>query len=99
MPVEETSFMLRDGAFNVAIVGRWVDPADGAKTIAWAKQLQQNLVPYSSEAIYVNYANEEQGQHPEAIYGAARFRKLGDLKRKYDPDNVFRLNVNIKPAH
>ena len=94
----ESAFTLRDGDYNLAIVGRWVDPADAERTIAWAKQLNRQLAPHSLESTYVNYLPEDEGDRVAAIYGAARYNRLQDLKRKYDPQNLFRMNANITPS-
>jgi FAD/FMN-containing dehydrogenase len=98
VPADETAFTLRDGDHNLAIVGRWTDPADRDKTIAWAKQVRQRLEPHSSESGYVNYLPEDENARIETIYGPARYKRLVDLKRKYDPENIFRMNANINPA-
>ena len=98
VPESETAFTLRDGDYNLAIIGRWADPADADRTIAWAKQLNRQLAPHSLESTYVNYLPEDEGGRVAAIYGAARYKRLQDLKRKYDPQNLFRLNVNIAPS-
>ena len=98
VPESETAFTLRDGDCNLVIIGRWADPADADRTIAWAKQLNRQLAPHSLESTYVNYLPEDEGGRVAAIYGAARYKRLQDLKRKYDPQNLFRLNVNIAPS-
>jgi FAD/FMN-containing dehydrogenase len=93
----ESAFTLREGDYNLAIVGRWADPADAGRTIAWAKQLNRQLSPHSLDSTYVNYLPEDEGGRVAAIYGAARYKRLQDLKRKYDPQNLFRMNANIAP--
>jgi hypothetical protein len=98
VPESETAFTLRDGDYNLAIVGRWTDPADAERTTTWARQLNRQLAPHSLESAYVNYLPEEDGVRGPAIYGAARYQRLQDLKRKYDPQNLFRMNVNIAPS-
>ena len=98
VPERDTAFTMRDGDYNLAIVGRWADPADGERTIAWARQLNRELAPHSLESGYVNYLPEDEGGRVAAIYGAGRYKRLQDLKRKYDPLNVFRMNANIAPA-
>ncbi|MGH9387241.1 MAG: FAD-binding oxidoreductase [Vicinamibacterales bacterium] len=98
VPAAETAFTLRDGDFNLAIVGRWADPTDSEKTIAWARALNRRLAPHSADSVYVNYLPEDEGERVAAIYGAARYKRLVDLKKKYDPQNFFRMNANINPA-
>jgi FAD/FMN-containing dehydrogenase len=94
---DETAFTMREGDYNLAIVGRWMNPADRDKTIAWTKQLTTDLAPHAGESVYVNYLPEDESGRVETLYGAARYKKLVDLKRKYDPKNVFHMNANIKP--
>jgi FAD/FMN-containing dehydrogenase len=98
VPESESAFTLRDGDYNLAIVGRWADPADAEKTIAWAKALNKRLAPYSLDSTYVNYLPEDEGGRVATIYGGARYRRLQDLKTKYDPQNVFCMNANIVPV-
>src|SRR4029453_4722995 len=93
----ESAFTLRDGDYNLAILGRWADPADRERTIAWTKKISRQLAPHAAESIYVNYASEEDGERGATIYGP-HYTKLVDLKRKYDAHNMFRLNVNVKPT-
>ncbi len=97
VPVDETAFTLRDGEYNLAIIGRWTDPRDREKTVAWAKTLAKRLEPHSSESVYVNYLPEDEGDRVKSLYGEARYRRLVELKKKYDRDNVFRMNANIDP--
>ena len=94
----ESACTLREGDYNLAIVGRWTDPADAGRTIAWAKQLNRQLAPHSLDSTYVNYLPEDEGGRVAAIYGAARYKRLQDLKRKYDPQNLFSMNANIAPS-
>ena len=98
VPESESAFTLRDGDYNLAIVGRWTDPADAQRTIAWAKGLNRRLAPHSLDSTYVNYLQEDDGERVASIYGGTRYKRLQDLKKKYDPQNVFCLNVNIAPA-
>ncbi len=97
VPESDTAFPLRGGDYNLAIIGRWTDPADADRTIAWAKGLNRRLAPHSLESAYVNYLPEDEGDRVAAIYGPARYKRLQDLKQTYDPRNVFRMNANIVP--
>jgi FAD/FMN-containing dehydrogenase len=98
VPADETAFTLREGDYNLAIIGRWTDPADAERTTAWARQLNRQLAPHSLEAAYINYLPEEDAGRVATIYGASRYQRLQGLKRKYDPQNLFRMNANILPA-
>jgi FAD/FMN-containing dehydrogenase len=95
---EDTAVPLRDGQYNVVLITRWTDPAHAERCLAWARGLYRALTPHFISAAYVNYLPEELDGTLPAVYGARRYQRLSDLKRKYDPDNFFRMNQNIKPA-
>jgi FAD/FMN-containing dehydrogenase len=97
VPADETASTLRDCDYNLAIIARWTDPADREKCVAWAKDLSKQLKPYASESGYVNYLAEDESGRVKTLYGDARYKRLVELKRKYDPQNVFRMNANIDP--
>jgi FAD/FMN-containing dehydrogenase len=54
--------------------------------------------PFAAEAVYVNYLGSEGEDRVKAAYGPAHYARLVELKHKYDPTNLFRLNQNIKPS-
>jgi FAD/FMN-containing dehydrogenase len=56
------------------------------------------MQPYSTDSVYVNYLSEEGEERVRAAYGDEHYARLVELKRKYDPANVFRNNQNIQPA-
>ncbi|MET0704580.1 MAG: BBE domain-containing protein, partial [Mycobacterium sp.] len=62
----------------------------------WARAYWSALAPYHS-SVYVNFLMDEGEERVRRAYGPATFDRLTALKRKYDPDNVFRLNQNIRP--
>jgi FAD/FMN-containing dehydrogenase len=78
----------------------WEDPADDAAQVAWARQTADALLPASlTGAGYGNYAPvDETDERIRASFGPERYARLTQLKRRYDPDNVFRFNRNIPPA-
>lgn len=97
VPVESTACALRINGFNVAIISQWLDPADTDRNLAWTRDTYAALAPYLGTTRYVNYlANDEAGDPAAAAYGR-NYTRLRELKAKYDPDNVFRGNVNIRP--
>jgi FAD/FMN-containing dehydrogenase len=94
---DETAFAFRDARFGVGVFGTWHEPADDEQMIAWVRDYHQALRPFSLGAGYVNFSSgDEQGRAPE-IYGGNHHR-LADVKRRYDPVNLFRLNQNVAPA-
>jgi FAD/FMN-containing dehydrogenase len=92
-----TAFAHRDQRYFVAIIGLWVDPAeDAAVHNAWTDSLWQTVRPEGS-GVYVNFLeNEGEGRIREA-YPPATYARLAEIKRRYDPTNLFRFNQNIPP--
>lgn len=95
---DATPFGNRGTQHMVDVLGYWPEPALEAATRAWVKVTFDSLTPFGSGA-YVNFMSEDDSERSKReAYGEARYRRLSELKRQYDPDNVFRLNQNIKPA-
>jgi FAD/FMN-containing dehydrogenase len=93
-----TAFTGRDAAFWAGAEIAWNDPAldDGCRS--WARAAADTATPYASVGRYVNDVTEVGGDVARTIYGDAKYERLVALKREWDPDNVFRLNQNIRPA-
>jgi FAD/FMN-containing dehydrogenase len=94
---DATAFVQRDADFNLAIISRWADPAEGEEHIAWARNVHRAITPYAS-GTYVNYLGQEGDDRIRAAYGDAVFDRLVAVKNAYDPTNLFRSNQNIRPA-
>ena len=93
---DETAFAQRDAMFNLAIVSRWMEPANPSIHTEWARQTSAAMRPFASGGVYVNYLGEEGADRVKAAYGA-KYEKLVAVKKKYDPKNLFRVNQNIQP--
>jgi FAD/FMN-containing dehydrogenase len=93
---EAMAYGHRDAKFVLNVHGRWDDPKDDQKCIGWAREFFKASAPYASAGAYVNFMTEEEGDRIAAAYGA-NYRRLVEIKRSYDPENVFHLNQNIKP--
>jgi FAD/FMN-containing dehydrogenase len=74
-----------------------MDPSDDEHQIAQARAYSAALAPWAIGGGYVNYASELAGDGAETEYGTERFRRLREIKRRYDPENRFRFNHNISP--
>ncbi|HEX5133525.1 MAG TPA: FAD-binding oxidoreductase [Candidatus Krumholzibacteria bacterium] len=84
------------GLFN--ITAAWDAPADDAKNVDWARKAWQDLKQFSTGGTYVNFLNEEEaGERIQDAYGG-NLARLAEIKRAWDPDNLFRMNKNITPA-
>jgi len=99
VPVEATSFALREPGFNTLVLGQWMDAAMGGATIEWARNCFGALQPYFGKRRYANYLGPDDPADAAALaaYGA-NLPRLRRVKKQYDPQNVFHLNVNVLPG-
>ena len=86
----------RDAKFVLNVHGRWDSAADDETCISWAREFFNASAPYASGGAYVNFMTDEEGDRVAAAYGS-NYDRLVRIKNKYDPENVFHLNQNIKP--
>jgi Berberine and berberine like len=98
VPVDATAVPHREPGFNFLVTSEWTDPAATDENVAWTRELFDAMEPFSVARRYLNYFSEDDvGEDPvRAAYGP-NYERLVELKREYDPDNVFHLNANIKP--
>ena len=75
----------------------WPDPADNQANIQWVRDYYAALAPHSGPGGYVNFASADDQARVRDSYGAG-YDRLAEIKRGYDPTNLFRLNQNITPA-
>jgi FAD/FMN-containing dehydrogenase len=89
----------RNAEYVVAINTGWADPQDTEKQIQWTRDLWTAIRPFSSGGVYVNFLSADDGEdRVRAAYGEEKFERLVQLKSKYDPQNLFQVNKNIKPV-
>ena len=91
-----TAFPHRQAGYDCIILSQWSDPAETEAGIRWARESYESLRPYMTDGAYVNYLDNDDASRIRAAYGP-NYDRLAQLKRKYDPDNTFRLNQNIIP--
>jgi FAD/FMN-containing dehydrogenase len=91
------AFPHRSFPYAPVIASQWLDPVDSERNIAWARDLWKALQSFAAGGVYVNDLGHDDGDRVRVAYGA-NYERLAALKKKYDPDNFFRLNPNIKPA-
>jgi FAD/FMN-containing dehydrogenase len=97
VPDEATAFTGRTAGWWVSAEAMWDEPAHDESHKNWARQAMSALKPFTTVGQYVNDAVESDIESVRAIYGNEKYERLVGLKRAYDPDNVFRLNQNIRP--
>ncbi len=94
----ETAWNARDATWSMVIAAIDPDPGKAADLTKWAKNYWVNIHPHNGEGGYVNFMMDDEGEaRVRASYGA-NYERLSQVKRTYDPFNVFRVNQNIKPA-
>jgi len=94
---DATAYAHRDAQFVMNVHGRWDDAADDERCIRWARDFFQASAPYAGEGVYVNFLTADESDRVRAAYGAS-YDRLAQVKRRYDPDNLFRVNWNIRPS-
>jgi hypothetical protein len=92
----ETAYPLRFPGYELDIMARWSDPAEKAGAVRWVKALRNKLQPLA-HGVYTNQLGETNDELVRAAYGP-NYSRLVEIKKKYDPANVLRLNQNIKPG-
>ena len=94
---EDSAFSHRDALVEFFGGHTWIDPAEDAERMASARAFGAALAPFAS-GVYVNALFEQGEEGVRRAYGDAKLRRLAEIKRRYDPDNVFHLNQNIAPG-
>ncbi|KFZ37289.1 FAD-linked oxidase [Shewanella mangrovi] len=90
------AYSSRDANYVMNVHGRWDDAADDQACITWAREFFAKTKPFASGGAYVNFLTQDESERTESAYGS-NYMKLKQLKKKYDPDNFFKINQNITP--
>jgi len=93
---DATAFAYRDATFATVIAGMWPDSTDNEANIEWVRDYYEATAPLSEEGGYVNFMAGDDQDRIKANY-KGNYERLVQIKRIYDPDNLFHLNQNIKP--
>jgi hypothetical protein len=95
---DATAYAHRGLPFDLVILSSWADPAESDRNIAWTRDLYQAVRAHAPGGVYVNDLDRDEDQaRVREAYGA-NYVRLAELKRAWDPANLFRANHNIKPA-
>ena len=97
VPVQDTACALRISGFNVVVISQWMDPRENDRCVSWCRDTYSALGPFLGSTRYVNYLGDDEPGDPAAVVYGSNYARLRELKGKYDPDNVFHVNVNIRP--
>ena len=94
---EATAFVGRDANYIMNVHGRWSDARDDERVRAWARQVFQDAAPHATGSGYVNFLTEDEADRVAASYGT-NYARLQAVKQRFDPGNLFRMNLNIEPS-
>jgi FAD/FMN-containing dehydrogenase len=95
VPDAATAFSHRDAEYMFHPISVWTDPADDERVIAASRGFCEAMRPYTTGAAYLNFTGEDRVRE---AFGEEKYARLVALKDRYDPDNLFRLNQNIRPS-
>jgi FAD/FMN-containing dehydrogenase len=92
-----TAFPQRSSHFVMNVHARWREPGMDHACIGWARELFEAAKPYSAGTAYINFMPADEADRVQQAYGGS-YRRLAELKRRYDPSNLFRMNQNVTPT-
>ena len=95
--LDATAFPQRSSHFVMNVHARWREPAMDNGCITWARKLFDAAAPYSAGTAYINFMPADESSRVQAAYGP-NYDRLAQVKRRYDPTNLFRMNQNVTPA-
>jgi FAD/FMN-containing dehydrogenase len=98
VPDEATAASHRDAPYMWHPIAAWSDPADTDAQIAWVRESSEAMRPFATGGVYLNFEQDEGAEHVRAGYSPEKYARLVELKDKYDPGNLFRVNQNIAPS-
>ncbi|HKT18305.1 MAG TPA: FAD-binding oxidoreductase [Stellaceae bacterium] len=97
VPQTATPYVNRDALYDCFPISIWDDPAADEANIRWARRLWDAIRPFSTGGVYANNLGDEGEDRVKSAYGA-NYPRLAALKARYDPENFFRMNQNVRPA-
>jgi FAD/FMN-containing dehydrogenase len=92
----ETAFAYREATYGMVFLASWTDPAKDAERIQWVRDYYNAMAPYSEPGGYINFMQDDDYDKIRDNY-RENYDQLVEVKRKYDPENLFHINQNIKP--
>jgi FAD/FMN-containing dehydrogenase len=97
VPDESTPLAYRAAKWDYHLLGQWADPSEAERNIEWTRDFDRAMAQYAEPGVYVNFVGDPSASALEAGFGPEKYARLVEIKRAYDPDNVFRSNANIRP--
>jgi FAD/FMN-containing dehydrogenase len=97
IPVSATPYAGREAVYGFHCLAGWVDASEDDSVMAWAAEFHEAMAQHATGGVYVNLIADDEGDRIPAAYGD-NYARLAQLKRQWDPGNVFQSNYNIAPA-
>jgi FAD/FMN-containing dehydrogenase len=94
---DSAPFSYRDAKWDYHVLGQWADPSETDRNVEWVRDFDRTMSQYAEEGVYVNFTGDPSRSAVEAGFGPEKYARLVEIKRAYDPENVFRSNTNISP--
>ncbi len=96
VPSDATAFPHRNAAFNLSVTAGWSDPAKDEEIIEWTRSFHDDLAPHSTGGVYANYLDQDDDGRVGAAF-MDNHKRLVEVKTRWDPDNLFSVNQNVRP--
>jgi hypothetical protein len=96
VPREATAYAGRDARYVVNLHGRWRSPSEDETVRSWTRSTFERIAAFGTGGGYVNFMTAEESERVTSAYGA-NYERLREIKQRFDPDNLFRMNHNIPP--
>jgi hypothetical protein len=94
----DTAYGFRNSRYALVIQSRWEDSSETERQMDWTRKFHAAMAKYSSGKVYTNFIGQEPEERVIDAYNTRTYARLQKLKRHYDPENLFRMNINVKPA-
>jgi len=98
IPEDACAITARSAPWALHGIGEWVTPEESEYELEWVRAWGRMVEPYKVAGIPMTFSADAGDERVRATYGEEKYARLVALKDKYDPDNLFRLNQNIKPS-
>ncbi|SEP30322.1 FAD-binding oxidoreductase [Trujillonella endophytica] len=98
VPEDATPLAHRSARWVTHPFATWEDPADTDANVDWVRSFRQDIARYTNGGTYLNFIGDEGQGRIRAAFGESNYARLREVKRRFDPENVFRGNQNISPG-
>ena len=98
VPLDATALSARSAPWLYHCYGIWTDPQQDAQNIAWVRATEQAMRPWTTSGMALNFMSDIDEERVRSAFGGDTYARLVALKDRYDPDNLFRMNQNVRPS-